>query len=167
MRLWIICLCLVGNLWAADFYSVKERTIEGKDITMEQFKGQVVLIVNIASQCGYTPQLEKLEALHQKYKARNFVILGVPTNDFGGQTPEDDGAMKEFCQKKYQVTFPLLAKRTIKGKDKRALYQFLGGDVGWNFEKYLVNKTGEVVEHFKSSVEPMDKELTRKIESLL
>src|SRR5665647_2268178 len=88
----------------ASLYDIKEKSITGEDFKFQDLKGKVVLIVNIASQCGYTPQLEKLETLWQKYKAKNFVVLGVPTNDFGGQTPEDDKGMKEFCQKNYSVT---------------------------------------------------------------
>ncbi len=159
----------------AGFYDVKEKSITGKEFPMADLKGKTVLVVNIASQCGYTSQLEELEALHQKYKAKGFVVLGVPTNDFGGQTPEDDKAMAEFCSKKYNVTFPLLSKKTIQGKDKRELYKILTeqtskdlkGDVAWNFVKFLVNKKGEVVSRFSSSVKPTDKELTSKIESVL
>lgn len=175
MKTILLSLFLVTAAFAQDIYSVKEKSIEGKDFPLDSLKGKVALIVNIASQCGYTSQLEKLEALHQKYKDKGFVVLGVPTNDFGGQTPEDDKAMAEFCSKKYNVTFPLLTKKTVKGTEKRELYKVLTektskdikGDVGWNFEKFLVNKKGEVVSRFKSSVEPMDKELTSKIESLL
>ena len=142
---------------------------------MASLKGKTVLIVNIASQCGYTPQLEGLESLYKKYQDKKFVVLGVPTNDFGGQTPENDKEMLEFCQKNYQVTFPVLAKRTVKGKEKRELYKFLTeetpvgikGEIGWNFEKFLVDKNGKVIGRYGSSTKPSDSELMRKIESTL
>lgn len=166
---------MTSALWAETFYSVKENDIGGKGIDLGQFKGKVVLVVNVASQCGYTPQLEGLETLYKKYKDKNFVILGVPTNDFGGQTPESDDGFKEFCSKTYNVTFPLLQKKTIIGKEKRPLYKFLTedvkkelqGDVKWNFEKFLIDKKGNVVERFSSRVTPDDKGLAGKIDSLL
>lgn len=171
----LILFLLSTTLAYADFYSIKETSIEGKEFSMQTFKKKVVLVVNIASQCGYTSQLEGLESLYKTYKDKGFVILGVPTNDFGGQTPQDDKEMKEFCQKKYQVTFPLLAKRTIQGKEKRVLYKYLTeeiaknfqGEVGWNFEKFLINRKGEVIGRFKSSTGPEEKELTSRIEAAL
>lgn len=173
MRLVIILLFYLSSTWASDFYEISEKTIKGEDVKLSQYKGKVLLVVNIASQCGYTGQLEDLEALYKKYSQKNFVVLGVPTNDFGGQTPEDDKEMLQFCQRSYNVTFPLLSKKTILGKDKRELYKYLTekspktfqGEVGWNFEKFLVNKSGEVIGRYKSSVKPMDKDLIRKIES--
>jgi glutathione peroxidase len=168
-------MLLTTGAFAQDLYSVKEKSIDGKEFLMSDLKGKAVLIVNIASQCGYTKQLESLEALYQKYKAKGLVVLGVPTNDFGGQTPEDDKAMAEFCSKKYNVTFPLLSKKTIQGKEKRELYKMLTeqtaekmkGEVAWNFVKFLVNKKGEVVGRFSSDVKPTDSELTSKIEAVL
>ncbi len=163
------------SVFAQNVYSVKEKSITGEEFLMSSLKGKTVLIVNIASQCGYTPQLEKLEELYQKYKTKGFVVLGVPTNDFGGQTPEDDKAMKEFCSKNYKASFPILTKKTIQGEGKRELYKILTeqsaknlqGEVGWNFEKFLVNKQGTVVHRFRSSMDPMDKDLTSKIEGIL
>lgn len=175
MRVLGFVLCILPVLAWAGFYDLKERSIEGPDFDFKKLQGKVVLISNIASQCGYTPQLEKLESLYKKYKDKNVVVLGVPTNDFGSQTPEDDKNMKEFCQKNYSVSFPLLTKQTVKGEEMRPLYRYLTkdsaklyqGDVGWNFEKFLLNKKGEVVARYKSNVDPMDKEITSKIESLL
>lgn len=170
-----LCVMMTTTAFAQSLYSVKENDIAGKAVDMNQFKGKVVLVVNVASQCGYTPQLDGLEALYNKYKDKNVVVLGVPTNDFGGQTPESDEGFKEFCSKTYKVTFPLLTKKTILGKDKRPLYKFLTedvskelrGDVKWNFEKFLINKEGKVVERFSSKVTPDDKNLTSKIDALL
>ena len=175
MRLFIFMFCFMANVFAQDIYSVNEKGIGGKDFPMSELKGKVVLIVNIASQCGYTYQLSDLETLYQKYKSKGLVVLGVPTNDFGGQTPENDKDMAQFCSKKYNVTFPLLAKKTVQGKEKRELYKLLTekspgklkGEIAWNFVKFLVNKNGEVVGRYSSDVKPNDKELISKIESLL
>lgn len=168
MKSLILCL-FISTAAFAGFYDVKEKSISGQEFKMDSLKGKTVLVVNIASQCGYTPQMTDLEALHQKYKGKNFTVLGVPTNDFGGQTPEDDKAMMEFCQKNYSATFPILTKKTILGKDKRELYKTLdaGKDVKWNFEKILVNKKGEVIGRYDSKVKPMDAELTKTIEKNL
>jgi glutathione peroxidase len=165
---------LIGVLFStsvfAGFYDVKETAIDGKEFAMDQLKGKTVLVVNIASQCGYTPQMTDLEALYQKYKAKGFVLVGVPTNDFGGQTPEDDKAMMEFCTKKYNATYPIMKKGTILGKDQRNLYKVLKkfqGDVDWNFQKFLVNKKGEVVGRYSSSTKPLDERLLKDIETNL
>lgn len=174
MRLFFF-LALINMAWSGDFYSIQDKSIKGEEFKMSDLKGKSVLIVNIASQCGFTGQLDDLEALYNKYKDKNFVVLGVPTNDFGSQTPEDDKNMLEFCQKNYQVTFPILTKKTIKGKEKRELYRFLTeksskefqGDVGWNFVKFLVSKKGEVIGRFTSYVTPDDKDLIKAIEGSL
>lgn len=171
----LICLITFSSVMAQDIYKIQEQAIDGKAISMNEFKGKTLLIVNIASQCGYTSQLKDLETLYQKYKDKGLIVLGVPTNDFGGQTPEDDAGMKEFCQKKYNVTFPLLTKKTISGINKRELYRYLTektpkklqGEVGWNFEKFLINKKGEVVTRMRSSLSPLDTEMTSKIEQQL
>lgn len=175
MKFLLLMIYLTMNVFAADFYGIKEKSITGQDYSLSQLKNKVVLVVNIASQCGYTSQLEKLETLFQKYKTQGLVVIGVPTNDFGGQTPENDKEMLEFCSKNYKVTFPILTKKTIQGKEKRELYKFLTeqtskklqGEVGWNFEKFLINKKGDVVNRFRSSMDPLDNELLSLITSLL
>lgn len=175
MRFILVLIALMSTAFGQEIYNIKEKSIKGEEFKMSDLKGKTVLIVNIASQCGYTGQLDDLEDLYKKYKDKNFVVLGVPTNDFGGQTPEDDKAMLEFCQRNYSVTFPILTKKTVQGKEKRELYKYLTektpkdfqGDIGWNFEKFLVNKDGVVVGRYKSSVKPDDKELTKKIEKSL
>ena len=171
----ILLLMQMNQVLAANFYDIKEIDIDGNEIKMDKFKGKVLLIVNIASQCGFTGQLEDLQIIQDQYKDKNFTIIGVPTNDFGGQTPEDDKGMKEFCQKKYKVNFPLLQKATIIGKDKRQLYKFLTedagnkvkGDVGWNFVKFLVDKEGNVVDRFTSLTNPSSGSVKKAIEKLL
>ena len=175
MRFLLLMICLTSAAFAQSFYGIKETTIEGKEFSTDSLKGKVVLVVNIASQCGYTSQLEGLEALWRKNKAKDFVLLGVPTNDFMGQTPEDDKGMKEFCTKKYQVSFPLLNKRTVKGKEKRPLYKFITEgknqkfvkDVSWNFEKALISKKGEIIERFSPGTSPDDSDLVQAIEKAL
>lgn len=175
MRFVMLLILLMSTATAQEIYSIKDKTIKGHEFSMSELKGKTVLIVNIASQCGHTGQLEGLEGLYQKYKGKDFVVLGVPTNDFGGQTPEDDKDMLEFCQKNYNVTFPILTKKTIKGKEKRELYKYLTkktskdlrGEVGWNFEKFLVNKEGKVVARYKSSVLPNERLFLRKLEQTL
>ncbi len=159
----------------AGLYDVKEMSIDGSEYDLSQLKGKTVLVVNIASQCGYTSQMTDLETLYQKYKDRGFVLMGVPTNDFGGQTPEDDKTMMEFCQKKYSATYPIMKKGTILGENKRELYKVLTqesakkfqGDVDWNFQKFLVNKNGVVVGRYRSSMKPLDEDLTKAIEKEL
>lgn len=175
MRFMLLAFFLMSSAFAQDIYSVKEKAVNGSDYRLSDLKGKVALIVNIASQCGYTSQLERLETLYLRYKAQGLVVLGVPTNDFGGQTPEDDKGIQQFCSKNYNVTFPLLTKKTIQGKDKRELYKILtekqdkkfNGEVDWNFEKFLINKEGVVVARMKSKIDPLDKDLTSKIEAEL
>jgi glutathione peroxidase len=175
MQFLMVIFFMLNTAFASEFHSIKEKSIKGNELLMSGFKNKTVLIVNIASQCGFTGQLNDLEKLYKKYQGRQFVVLGVPTNDFGGQTPEDDKSMLEFCQKNYNVTFPILSKGTIKGKEMRDLYKFLTqksskefqGEVGWNFVKFLVNKDGIVVGRFSSYVSPDDSDLIKKIESHL
>lgn len=173
--LMIFILAMTSTAFGQEIYKINEKDIKGEDFKMSALKGKVVLIVNIASQCGYTHQLEGLEKLYRKYKEKNFVVLGVPTNDFGGQTPEDDKSMLEFCQKNYNVTFPVLTKKTVQGEGKRDLYKYLTektpkelqGNIAWNFEKFLVNKKGEVVARFNSATSPDDDKLLKKLTGLL
>jgi glutathione peroxidase len=175
MRFFLLLLLLLNTAFAGDFYSITEKTIKGEEFRLSGLKGKVIMVVNIASQCGFTGQLEELEAVYKKYKDKNFVVLGVPTNDFGGQTPEDDKAMLEFCQKNYNVTFPILTKKSIKGKEKRALYKFLTeetpkdlqGEVKWNFEKFLVDKNGKVLDRYSSFTGPDNKDVIKTIEAAI
>ena len=156
-----------------DFYSIEVQTIKGEKITMSQFKGQTLLIVNIASRCGYTPQLESLQQLYEKFRQKNFAIIGIPSNEFGGQTPESDGEMANFCKLNYGVNFPLLSKSSVKGTDKHPLYKFLvdekgnSKEVAWNFEKFLIDKNGNFIERFTSGDSPLGDKVTTKINELL
>jgi glutathione peroxidase len=143
---------------------------------LSQFKGKVVLVVNVASKCGYTPQYKGLQDLYLKYKDDGLVVLGVPANDFGKQEPGSEKEIEEFCSTNYKVTFPMTAKVVVKGKDKAELYKILTEaapqdgkvtEVGWNFEKFLIGRDGTVVGRFKSAVAPDSDELIKAIKTQL
>jgi len=152
------------------------NSIDGQPTSLGQFKGKVVLIVNVASRCGFTPQYVGLEALYNKYKDRGLVILGFPANNFLRQEPGSNEAIKAFCSTKYHVTFPMFAKVSLKGSDKTPLYQFLtgkqanpstGGEIRWNFTKFLADRNGKVIARFGSRVAPESAELINALEAAL
>jgi glutathione peroxidase len=152
------------------------KDIDGKPVELSKYRGQVVLVVNVASQCGFTPQYKGLEALSEKYAKDGLVVIGVPANEFGGQEPGDDAEIKQFCTGKYHVTFPMMSKAVVKGPGICPLYQYLtskdtdpkfAGDVGWNFEKFLIGRSGEVVGRFKSAVKPDAPALVQAVETEL
>jgi glutathione peroxidase len=158
------------------FHDFSARTIEGKDRSLRDYEGKVALVVNVASKCGLTPQYTALEALHQRFGARGFEVLGFPCNQFGGQEPGTAEEIAEFCQVNFGVTFPLLAKTDVNGPDRHPLFARLtevadatgkAGDVTWNFEKFLVSPQGEVVGRFRTKIEPDDPELVAAIEAVL
>ncbi len=166
----------------------KMKDIKGKDVELADYKGKVVLFVNVASKCGYTKQYKGLQELYEKFKDDGLVVIGVPANEFGGQEPGTDQDIAKFCESRYKVTFPMMAKVVVK-EDKAAddgdaatagkiapLYKFLtdkttnpkfAGDIGWNFEKFLVAKNGEVVGRYKSGVEPMSDKLVDAVKKEL
>jgi glutathione peroxidase len=170
-------LLLMGTVMTASLFgasSVHEFTlnsIEGKPAPLSAYQGKVVLIVNVASRCGFTPQYAGLEALYERYKDRGFVILGFPANNFGGQEPGTNEEIKTFCSTKYNVTFPMYSKISVKGDDKAPLYQFLtdatGSEIQWNFTKFLVDKSGKVVARFESKVTPDSPDVAAAIEKAL
>jgi glutathione peroxidase len=152
------------------------KDIDGKDVDLAKYKGKVLLIVNTASQCGLTPQYKELEALYEKNKDKGFEILAFPANEFGKQEPGSNEEIKEFCSSKYSVTFPLFSKIVVKGKGIDPLYEYLtsketnpkfAGEIKWNFNKFLVNKKGEVIARFEPKVKPSTKEVTTAIEDAL
>ena len=150
------------------------RSIDGQERSLADFAGKVLLIVNVASKCGLTPQYEQLEALYKQKKDQGLVVLGFPANNFGGQEPGTDAEIKTFCSTKYSVTFPMFAKISVKGADQHPLYKALcgqaapiGGDPGWNFTKFIVDRQGRVQARFDSRVKPDDKTLVAKIDELL
>jgi glutathione peroxidase len=153
------------------------ETLDGKKVNLaEKYKGKVVLLVNVASKCGYTPQYAPLEALHEKYGKEGLAVVGVPCNQFGGQEPGTAEDITEFCTKNYGVKFDMLAKVDVKGKDAAPLYKRItskktdpdfSGTIGWNFEKFLFNREGQVVARFKSKVKPDSPEVIKAIEAEL
>jgi glutathione peroxidase len=154
-------------------YSFSMKTIDGKDKPLSEYKGKVLLIVNVASKCGHTPQYKGLEAIYEKYKDRGFMIIGFPANNFLWQEPGTNDEIKKFCTLNYGVTFDMFSKISVKGSDQDPLYQYLTkespvpGVVTWNFQKYLVDRKGNVVEKFAPGTKPEEKEVIDKIEQLL
>ena len=156
-----------------NIYSFIMKTIDGQEKTLGDYKGKALLIVNTASKCGFTPQYAGLEKLYEKYKGRGFEILAFPANNFMGQEPGDNKEIKEFCSLKFHTTFPLFSKINVKGKEIDPLYAYLTrdtdfkGDIGWNFNKFLVSPDGKVVARFGSTADPMSKDLVSKLEAIL
>jgi glutathione peroxidase len=160
---------------ASNIYSFTLNNLDGDPLPLVSFKGKVVMLVNVASRCGFTPQYTGLEALYEKYKDQGFVILGFPANNFGGQEPGTNQEIKTFCSTKYNVTFPIYSKVSVKGADETPLYQYLTkqadpshtGDIKWNFTKFLVDRNGNVVQRFESKVTPESPEVVSAVEKLL
>jgi len=161
---------------ASSVYDFTMKDIDGNDVKLDAFKGRVIMIVNTASKCGYTPQYEGLEAIYKKYKDRGFVVLGFPANNFMGQEPGTEKEIKEFCTLKYNVTFPMFAKISVTGRDQHPLYGFLtnkatnpefGGEISWNFNKFLIGKDGKVIGRFATAIKPEDASVIAAIETQL
>jgi glutathione peroxidase len=152
------------------FFDLKTNNLDGTPADLSQYKGKVVLVVNTASECGYTPQYEGLEKLHQELSGKGFEILGFPSNDFGGQEPGTPQEIRKFCTLKYNVTFPLFEKVKTKGEGQSPVYAFLTskhGEPQWNFYKYLVGKDGQVRQMYKNRTKPEDKDLRAAIDAAL
>ena len=169
-------LAPISALFAASsVYDFSLPSIDGQDAPLNQFKGKVLLLVNVASKCGYTPQYAGLEALYEKYKDQGLVVIGFPANNFGAQEPGTNAEIKTFCTRNYKVSFPMYAKVSVKGEDKTPLYRYLTeeaspatkGEIGWNFTKFLVDRNGKVVARFESKVKPGDGELVAAVEKVL
>jgi glutathione peroxidase len=179
MKKLFVLLVLMGTTLVATektIYDFTLNSIDGQPTPLSSFRGMIVLLVNVASRCGYTPQYTSLESIYEKYKGRGFVIVGIPANNFGGQEPGSNQEIKTFCTAKYHVTFPMMAKVSVKGGDITPLYQFLtdknthpntGGEIGWNFTKFLVGPDGKVLARFDSAVEPDSPQVTAAIEKAL
>jgi glutathione peroxidase len=159
-----------------DVYDFTMKNIDGQEVSLSAYRGKVVLIVNVASRCGYTPQYEGLEKLYLKYKDKGFVILGFPANNFLGQEPGTDQEIKSFCSLKYNVTFPMFSKISVKGSDKHPLYRFLteketnpqfAGEISWNFNKFLIGRDGKVINRFGTRTAPDGKEVVEAVEKAL
>ncbi|HEX8235210.1 MAG TPA: glutathione peroxidase [Abditibacteriaceae bacterium] len=152
------------------------KSLAGQQVDLSKYAGKVVLIVNTASQCGFTKQYSGLQELHKKYAPQGLRVLGFPANNFGGQEPGTDEQISGFCKANYGVDFDMFSKVSVKGDDQVALYQYLtsaktnpkfSGEVGWNFEKFLIGRNGEIVARFKSGVEPTSEEMIKAVEAQL
>lgn len=172
MKILFLSILMTTLSIAADsnVHDIAVKDIEGKETTLKAYAGKVLLIVNVASECGYTGQYAGLQALHEKMSDKGLVVLGFPCNDFGGQEPGSEAQIKTFCTANFKVTFPMFSKVAIQGDAKHPLYaalQSAAGDVGWNFEKFLISKDGKVLKRFTSDVEPDSPELMAAIEAAL
>src|SRR5437762_10203198 len=149
------------------------NSIDGKPVDLSKYQGRVVLMVNVASECGFTPQYAGLEELHKKYAAKGLNILGFPANDFGAQEPGTNGEIAQFCKQNYGVQFDMFSKIVVKGSGQAPLYKYLtshpkfSGQLDWNFEKFLIGRNGDVIARFKSEVEPASKQMVSAIENAL
>jgi glutathione peroxidase len=152
------------------------KSIDGQQVSLKNYSGKVVLLVNVASRCGFTPQYAGLEAVYEKYKDRGLVIVGIPANNFAQQEPGTNEEIKKFCSTKYNVSFPMMAKVSVLGDDETPLYQFLtsksanpqiGGDIKWNFTKFLFDRNGKPVARFEPAVTPDSPEVTAALEATL
>ena len=163
-----IMLMTVSN--PKSFYDIEAKTLRGKDQPLSTYKGKVALVVNVASECGYTPQYEGLEKLYESFEKKGLVVLGFPSNEFGGQEPGTSEQISTFCRTKYGIQFPMFEKVHTKGKDQHPIYAFLTAKHGvpqWNFHKYLVGKDGRVIAAFPSKVTPESPELRAAIDKAL
>ena len=156
-------------------YDFELDSLSGDEVSLSEYEGNVLLVVNTASECGYTPQYKELQELYETYNEEGFYVLGFPANNFGGQEPGSDEEIAQFCELNYGVTFPMFSKISVKGDDQHPLYQYLTqadnpdftGEIGWNFEKFLIDRNGNIVRRFKSNVTPMGDELTESLKDLL
>lgn len=165
---------VAAPLHAADLTTIPFKTLAGKETSLAEFKGKVVLVVNTASKCGLTPQYEELEEVHRKYAAKGFTVIAFPCNDFGAQEPGTAEEIREFCQTKYSVSFPLMEKIHVKGTERHPLYTALTGkdgvfpgDVKWNFGKFLIGKDGKAIARFEPTEKPDSEAVTAAIEKAL
>src|SRR3981189_3191209 len=161
MSMFFVAAALMGA--GKNVFDYPLNTIDGQPAPLSAYKGKVLMLVNVASRCGFTPQYTALESIYEKYKDRGFVIVGIPANNFGAQEPGTNEEIKTFCATKYQVTFPMMSKVSVKGEDIAPLYQFLtdkaanpqtAGEIKWNFTKFLVGPDGRVITRFEPAVKP-------------
>jgi glutathione peroxidase len=173
----VFCSCVANSQEKkAGVLEFKMKGIDGKEVDLSKYKGKVVMFVNVASKCGYTPQYKGLQGLYEKYADKGLVIIGVPANEFGKQEPGTDEEIAEFCSSTYNVKFPMLSKVVVKGKGQVPLYTYLtskdtnpqfAGDIKWNFTKFLVSRKGEIVNRFEPKVAPESEEIRAAIEAEL
>ena len=169
----ILLLALTMTGFAGPLYDIPIKDIHGKDTSLNAYKGQVLLIVNVASKCGFTPQYKGLEALFEKYKDKGLVVLGFPCNQFGSQEPGTDEEIQQFCTSKFGVTFPMFDKIEVNGANRHPLYSGLAtapgfpGKITWNFNKFLIGRDGSIIKWYDSKVTPDSAELTQAIDAAL
>jgi len=172
----IATLCVMNTLAASasSLYEIPIKDIDGKNTSLKAYKGKVILIVNVASKCGLTPQYQSLEGLQEKYKDKGFTVLGFPCNQFGGQEPGTNEEIKQFCSSKYNVSFPLFDKIEVNGPKRHPLYVALAGqespypgDIKWNFNKFLIGRDGTIIKRFEPRTKPDAPEVTEAIEAAL
>ena len=165
-----------GKGTAKSMYDFTLKDSKGRDVKLEEFRGKVLMLVNVASRCGYTPQYDGLQKIYERYRGQGFTILGFPANNFGAQEPGTNEEIQEFCRINYGVTFPVFAKISVKGEDKHPLYKYLteretnpefAGEIKWNFNKFLVGRDGRIVARFDSGDKPEDAKVTQAIEAAL
>jgi glutathione peroxidase len=169
-----LLLAQAAALRAGTIYDIPLKDIDGKDTSLAEQKGKVLLIVNVASKCGFTPQYKALEALYEKYKDKGLVILGFPCNQFGKQEPGTDAEIQQFCTATYNVTFPMFDKLEVNGPGRHPLYVTLAGpespfpgDIKWNFTKFLISRDGKIVQRFESKVKPDSDDVVKAVEAAL
>jgi glutathione peroxidase len=178
MKALLLCAALAlmntMSVAATSTYEIPFKDIDGKDTSLNDYKGKVLLVVNVASKCGLTPQYAGLEAMYQKYKGQGLVVLGFPCNQFGMQEPGSNEEIKEFCSTKYNVTFPMHDKVDVNGPSRHPLFTALAGesspypgDIKWNFNKFLIGKNGQIINRFEPSVKPDSPELVAAVEKAL
>lgn len=170
----LVALCAATAMHASSVFDITVKDIKGADTSLDTYHGKVLLIVNVASKCGFTKQYAGLESLYSKYKDQGLVVLGFPCNQFGGQEPGTEAEIVEFCSTKFDVKFPLFAKIEVNGPGRAPLYTFLSGEgakfpgkIGWNFNKFLVGRDGQVIARYESKVAPESVELVAAIEAAL
>ena len=169
----LLCACVFG---ASSIYDFTLDSINGQAAPLSAYQGKVLLLVNVASKCGFTPQYEQLQAIYERYKDKGLVVIGFPANNFMAQEPGTNEEIKDFCSRKYNVTFPMYSKISVKGDDKAPLYQFLtdksanpstGGEIKWNFTKFLVGRDGKIAARFEPAVKPDAPQVVAAIEKAL
>jgi len=176
LMLSVVFAAVLAGAQANSIYDFTMKSIDGQPVSLKSYSGKVVMVVNVASKCGFTPQYAGLEALYEKYKDRGFVIVGVPANNFAQQEPGTDEEIKKFCSNKYNVSFPMMSKVSVLGEDETPLYRFLtdksanpqvGGDIKWNFTKFLFDRNGKPVARFEPAITPDSAEVHAAVESAL
>lgn len=178
VAVWILAMacCQAGENTMTNIYSFTLKNIDGQDVSLATYTGKVLLVINVASKCGFTKQYAGLEALYKKYADKGLVVVGFPANNFLGQEPGSESEIKQFCTLNYGVTFPLFAKISVKGDDQHPLYKYLtsketdpefAGDITWNFNKFLIGKDGKILNRFGSKTPPENPELVKAVEEAL